>query len=111
MSGSFTSSPPCATKVTSSRRSQIAVREKNTGSSSRSAAHPAPEDQQVVCPRVAPGGPGAPEGQRDLPRRVDPLRRLEERPTPSRHLFDGFDRPTWTPCRGAGRGRGRRTRR
>jgi hypothetical protein len=38
MSGSSTSSPPRATEVTSSRRPQIAAREKNTGSSSRSPA-------------------------------------------------------------------------
>jgi hypothetical protein len=47
----------------------------------------------VVRPRVAPGGPHAPEERRDSPRRADPLRRSEERPTPSRHLFDGPDRP------------------
>jgi hypothetical protein len=44
MLGSSTLSPPHATEVTSSRRLQIAAREKNTGSSSRSAVCPARED-------------------------------------------------------------------
>jgi hypothetical protein len=57
MSGSSTSSPFRATEVTSSRRPQIAVREKNAASSSRSAARPAREDQRVARPCVAPGGP------------------------------------------------------
>jgi hypothetical protein len=41
MLGSFSSSPPRATEVSSSRQPQTATREKNVGSSSRSAAHPA----------------------------------------------------------------------
>jgi hypothetical protein len=42
---------------------------------------------------MAPDGPSAPEVRRDPPRRADPSRRSEERTTPSRHLFDGSDRP------------------
>jgi hypothetical protein len=56
MLGSSTSSPPCATKVTSSRRPQIAAREKNTGLGSRSAARPAREDRQVAPPLWHPAG-------------------------------------------------------
>jgi hypothetical protein len=40
MSGSSSSSPPHATEVSSSRRPQTAARDKNVGSSSRSAARP-----------------------------------------------------------------------
>jgi hypothetical protein len=93
MSGSSMSSPPHATEVTSSRRPQTAASEKNAGSSSRLAARPALEDQQAARPRMAPGGPSAPEARRDPLRRADPPRRSEERTTPSRHLFDGSDRP------------------
>jgi hypothetical protein len=94
MSGSSTSSTPRAAEVTSSRRPQIATREKNVGSSSQSAACPAREDQQVVRPHVEPGGPSAPEALlRDPPHQSDPPRWSEERATPSHHLFDGFDRP------------------
>jgi hypothetical protein len=82
MSGSSTSSPPRAIEVTSSRRPQIATREKKAGSSSRSAARHARVDQQVVRPHVTPGGPSAPEARRDPPRQDDPPR-----------LFDDSDRP------------------
>jgi hypothetical protein len=47
----------------------------------------------VARPRVAPGRPSALEARRDPPRRADPLRRSEELPTPSCHLFDASDRP------------------
>jgi hypothetical protein len=47
----------------------------------------------MVRPRVAPGGPGAPEARRDPPSRADPPRWSEDRQAPSRHLFDGSDRP------------------
>jgi hypothetical protein len=40
MSGSSSSSPPRATEVSSSRRPQMAARDKNAGSSSRPAARP-----------------------------------------------------------------------
>jgi hypothetical protein len=93
MSGSSTSSPPRTTEVTSSRRPQSTVREKNTSSSSRSAARPARGDQRVVRPRVVPIGPGAPEARRDPPRQADPPRQSKERLSPSRNLFDGSDRP------------------
>jgi hypothetical protein len=111
MSGSSMSSPPRATKVTSSRRPQSAAREKITGSSSCSAARPAREDQRVVRPRVAPSGPDAPEVRRGLSRRANPLRRSEEQPAPSCHLFDAETTPARTPCKGANRGRGRQARR
>jgi hypothetical protein len=47
----------------------------------------------VVRPHVAASGTGAPEAQRAPPRQADPPRWSEERPTPTRHLFDGSDRP------------------
>jgi hypothetical protein len=93
MSGLSTSSPSHVTEVSSSRRPQIAARKKNAGSSSRSVAHPALEDPQVVHPCVAPGRTGAPETQRVPPHRADPPRRSEERPAPTRQLFDGSNRP------------------
>jgi hypothetical protein len=72
MSGSSTSSPPRATEVTSLRWPETSVREKNAGSSSRSADRPAQGDQQAARPRMAPGGSGASEARRDPPRRADP---------------------------------------
>jgi hypothetical protein len=60
MSGSFSSSPPRATEVSSSRQPQTAAREKNVGSSSRSAAHPAREDQWEVRSRVGRRGVESP---------------------------------------------------
>jgi hypothetical protein len=93
MSGSFSLSPPHATEVSSSRRPQMAARNKNVGPSSRPAARPAREDQRVVRPHVAPSGTGAYELQRAPPRQADPSRWLEEQPAPVRQLFDGSDRP------------------
>jgi hypothetical protein len=90
---------------------QIAVHDKNAGSSSRPAARPAREDQWVVRPRMAPSGTGTPELQRAPPRQADPPRRSEERPAPVRNSLTAPTAPTQTPCRGAGRGRGRQTRR
>jgi soluble lytic murein transglycosylase-like protein len=87
------SSPPRATKVTSSWRPQIAAREKNEGLSSRSAARPAREDRQVTRPCVVPSRRSTPEAWSDPPRRAIPPRRLEEQTTSSRHLFDGSDHP------------------
>jgi hypothetical protein len=93
MSGSSSSSPPHATEVSSSRRPQTAAHDKNVGSSSRQAAHPAREDQQMVRPRVAPSRTGASKSQRAAPRQAEPPRRSEERPAPIHQLYDGSDRP------------------
>jgi hypothetical protein len=54
MSGSSSSLPPRATKVSSSRQPRMAAHDKNVGSSSRPAARPAREDQRVVRPCVRP---------------------------------------------------------
>jgi hypothetical protein len=91
--GSSSSSPPCATEVSSSRWPQTAARDKNAGSSSRLAARPAREDQWIVRSRVAPSGMGTPEVQRAPPCQVGPPRRSEEQPAPDRQLFDGSDLP------------------
>jgi hypothetical protein len=42
---------------------------------------------------MTPGRPSAPEARRDLHHRADLPRRSEEWTIPSRHLFDGSDRP------------------
>jgi hypothetical protein len=42
---------------------------------------------------MAPSGTGAPRVAESPPRQADPPRRLEERPTPVRPLFDGSDHP------------------
>jgi hypothetical protein len=93
MSGSSTPSPPHAVEVTSSRWPEPVACEKNVGLSSRLAARPVRGEQQVGHPRTAPGGSGTPEARRDPPRRDDLQRRSEEWAAPSRHLFDGSDRP------------------
>jgi hypothetical protein len=93
MSGSSSSSPPHAVEVSSSWRPQTAARDKNVGSSSRQAAHPVQEDQQTVRPCAAPSGTGATGSQSVAPHRVDPPRRSEERPAPTRQLYDGSNRP------------------
>jgi hypothetical protein len=59
LSGSSSSSPHHATEVSSPRRPQMAAYDKNAGSSSRPAGHPAQEDQRAVRPRVVPNGMGA----------------------------------------------------
>jgi hypothetical protein len=93
ISGSSTPSPPRAVEVTSSQWPVPMAHEKNVGWSSRSAAHPVREDQRATHSRTAPGGSGAPEVRRELPRRVDLPRWSEEQVPPSHHLFDGSDRP------------------
>jgi hypothetical protein len=92
MSGSSSSSPPCATEVSSSQWPQTAMRDNNVGLSSRQAARPAREDQRTVRPRVAPSRTGASESQRAAPRQTDPPRRSECQ-APVCQLFDGSDRP------------------
>jgi hypothetical protein len=96
MSGSSSSLPPRAIEVSSSRRTQMAARDKNVGSSSRQVARPSREDQRTVRPHVAPSWTGASESQRTAPRQANPPpppRRSEERPAPVRQLYDGSDRP------------------
>jgi hypothetical protein len=93
MPGSSSSSPPCATEVSSSQWPQTATRDKNVGFSSRQAARPAREDQRTVRPRVAPSRTGASESQRAAPRQTNPPRRSEECPAPVHQLFDGSDHP------------------
>jgi hypothetical protein len=72
MSGSSSSSPPRGTEVSSSRQPHAAVGDKTVGSSSRQAARPAREDQQMVRPRVAPSRTNASESQRSAPRQANP---------------------------------------
>jgi hypothetical protein len=93
MLGSSSSSPPRATKVSSSQQPQMAAHDKNAGSSSHLAARPTLEDQRVVRLWVAPNGACAPESQRAPPRQADRPRWSEERPALVRQLFDGSDRP------------------
>jgi hypothetical protein len=69
------------------------VRNKTMGSNSCQPARPARGDQRTVRPRAAPGGTGASESQRSMPRQADPLRRSEERPASAHQLYDGSDRP------------------
>jgi hypothetical protein len=91
MSGSSSSSSPRGTEVSSSWRSQATRRDKTIGSSSRQVAHPAQEDQRMVCTRAVPSGTGASTPQRSAPRQVKPLKRSEERPTSARQPYDGSD--------------------
>jgi hypothetical protein len=93
MSGSSTSSPPHATDVKLLQRPEIAACKKNAGSSSRSVAHPAREDQHATRPRMAPSGPSTSEARRDPPHQADLPKRSEEQVTPCRHIFNGSNRP------------------
>jgi hypothetical protein len=93
MLGSSTPSPPRAVEVTSSRRPDPVAHEKNVGLISRSTARPVREDQRATRSNTTPGGLGASEARRNLPCRVDPPNRSEERALPSRHLFNSSNRP------------------
>jgi hypothetical protein len=109
MLGSSSSSPLCTAEVSSSRQPQMAVRDKNMGSSLRPAACPARKGQRTVRPRAAPSETGASESQRAAPRQADPLRGGQR----SNWLLSANSSMvptalTRTPCRGAGHGRGRR---
>jgi hypothetical protein len=72
MSGSSMPSPPHMVEVTSLRQPEPITREKNAGSSLRSAAQPVRKDQQAARTHTAPGGPSASETLRDPPRQADP---------------------------------------
>jgi hypothetical protein len=93
MSGSSSSSPPRGTEVSSSCQPPAAGRDKTVGLSSRQAARPTREDQRTVRSRAVPSGTDASKPQRSVPRQVDPPRRSEELPVPTRQLYDGSDRP------------------
>jgi hypothetical protein len=93
MSRSSSSSPPCGAEVSPSRRPQAATRDKNVGSSSRQAAHPAREDQRKVRVCAEPSRTGVTGSQSAAPCQAYPPRRSEERPTLACQLYDGSDHP------------------
>jgi hypothetical protein len=110
LSGSSSSSPPRGAEVSSSRQPQATGCNKTVGLSSRQVAPPAREDQRMVRSCAVPKR--VLSSRRDLrPVKTIPQEGQRSGRRPPTSFMMAPTVPTPTPCRGAGREGGRRTRR